>query len=123
MFFTQICLAEIARAGVGGVYLLSALLDLKARGEIFDLMAKKRVPMPMICYIGAITWKIITSMGLIFNFYVYAAALLLSLYIFLANLVFNNFWAAPAKQRNFSQSMFLTHLAVSIGLLAIAATT
>jgi len=123
MLFTSSCLIVTARAGIGGIFLLSALLDLKARGELFDLMAKKHVPMPMMCYVGAVTWKIVTSLGLVFNFYAYYAALLLALYIFLANLVFNNFWATPKKHRNFSIAMFLTYLAVCFGLLAVAATT
>ena len=121
MIFTQIGLATLGRAGIGTVFLMSMMLDLKARDELFDLMAKKRVKFPHICYIGALFWKFLTSLGLITNTYPYWCALLLSLYIFLANLVFNNFWSAPPKQQNFSFAMFLIHLATCFGLLAVAA--
>jgi uncharacterized membrane protein YphA (DoxX/SURF4 family) len=123
MVLTQSCLSAIARIGFGGIFFASFILDIKARGEIFELMKKKNVIFPTVCFYGALTWKLMTSLELIANFYTYWAALSLSLYIFLANLVFNNFWSAPLKQRNFSMAMFITHLATCIGLLAVAANT
>lgn len=121
MLLTQTGLATLARTGIGGVFFLSMLLDLKAHDELFALMAKKNVRLPTLCFVGAVLWKLITSIGLITNTYAYWCALLLALYIFIANFIFNNFWRAPEKQRNFSFSMFLIYIAVCFGLLAVTA--
>jgi putative oxidoreductase len=121
MSISHAALANIGRIGVGFVFLISATLDIAAKQELFALMKKKRVSYPRICFVGAVSWKVITSLGLITNFFAYESALLLAFYIFLANLVFNNFWAAPKAQFNFSFAMFLIHIATCFGLLAIAA--
>lgn len=121
MVITQDCLLSTARAGMGSVFFLSMLLDLKAHEELFGLMAKKGVKFPTLCFTGAVLWKLITSVGLIVNVEAFACALFLALYVFIANLIFNNFWSAPDKQRNFSFSLFLTNIGICFGLIAIAA--
>lgn len=123
MLVTQSCLPAFARVGFGGIFLFSFMLDLKSRDEIFELMKKKKVIFPHLCFCGALIWKFVTSVALIANFYTFWAAILLAMYIFLANLVFNNFWSVPEKQRNFSTAMFITHFATCIGLIAVAANT
>ncbi len=116
----HILLIDIGRIGVGIVFFAGIFLDFKTRPLIFQLMAQRKVPMPELFFIGAVIWKLVTTIGLIFNLYTFWSALLLSIYIFIANLVFNNFWAQPKERRDFSFYLFLTNLAVCFGLLAIA---
>lgn len=116
----QALLIDIGRIGMGAVYLFSIVLDYKMRSQVFDMMARKKVSMPKLCFIGADIWKAATSIALIVNFHTFWAALLLALFIFMANVVFNNFWAIPKEQRGFPLVMFMTHLAVCFGLLVIA---
>ena len=120
MSLMESTLIDIGRIGIGVVFLVSIAIDYKERLQIFNLMQQKKVPMPWIFYIGAICWKAITSLGLICNLYTFWAALLLALYIFIANLIFYNFWAVPKEQRGFTLAYFLIHLAACFGLLVIS---
>jgi len=113
-------LIELGRIGFGVAYLFAVYIDLKTRSTLFQLMAKKHVPLPRLFYIGAITWKTLTSLGLILNYHILWSAIALAIYIFIANLIFNNFWAVSKEQRDFSMYMFTTHLVTCFGLLAIA---
>jgi len=120
MSFWQILLVDVGRVGIGLIFMISAFIDFRARKQIFHLMKIKNVPQPWFCYVGAIAWKLITSLLLILNFYTALAALLLAIYILIANLIFNNFWAANGDQRDFSLYLFLVYLASCCGLLIIA---
>lgn len=111
---------EVARIGMGGVFLLSVVLDWKARPIVFDLMAQKKVPLPWFFFLGASAWKGLTSIALIVGLHVYWSALSLALYIFIATLVFDNFWAVEKDQRDFTIALFLIHLAACFGLLGLA---
>ena len=120
MGFLESMLVDIGRIGMGGVFLFSIFIDIKTRTTVFDLMRLKKVPVPWLFYVGAIGWKAVTSIGIIFNIYLFASALLLSLYIFIANLIFNDFWKQPKERRDFALVLFLLHLAVCFGLLVIS---
>ncbi len=113
-------LVDIGRIGIGVIFLFSVYIDIKAPGEIFTLMSKKNIPLPFLFFVGADCWKIITSLGLIFGIHAYECALLLALYIFIANFIFNDFWRAPKERQNFSMTLFSMYLAVCFGLITIA---
>ncbi|GEM_PF-1766861 len=113
-------LIDIGRIGMGCIFLFSILLDIKARAQIFELMQQKNVPQPWLFYIGALCWKAITSIAIIFNVYIFWAAILLAIYIFIANHIFNNFWRAPKDQQGHIIASYLIHLAVCFGLLVIS---
>ncbi len=116
-------LIEIGRIGIGVIFILSVAMDLKTRLQLFQLMAQKKVPVPELFYVGAEIWKFLTAIGLIFNLYTFWAAILLAIFIFIANLIFNNFWAQPKERRDFSFYLFLINLAVCSGLLVVAGTS
>lgn len=113
-------LLNIGRIGLGAIFLFSVAVDLATRKEIFNLMRIKNVPQPWIFYMGAIAWKALTGGAIIANFHPVAASLLLALYILIANMIFNNFWAVPIERRGFSVAMFLIYLASCFGLLLVA---
>lgn len=113
-------LFDLGRIGIGMILLLTAFFDYKAKTQIFGLMTQKKLPVPKLLFIGGIVWKILTSLGLIFSLYTYWAALLLAVYIFIANLIFNSFWSVPKEQRDMSLSLFILCLGLCFGLLAIA---
>lgn len=113
-------LMTIARVGMALSFLICICIDIKTRVQVFDLMQQKKVPWPWFCFVGAITLKLLTALALLFNFYTTAAAIILALYVFVANVVFNNFWAVPGENREFTFIMFILHIAIGFGLLAIA---
>lgn len=116
----NLLLIEIGRIGIGILFIALIILDFKTRPLLFQLMAQRKLPFPTCFFIGAITWKAITALGLIFNFYPSSMALLLALYIFIANFIFNNFWAQPKERRDFSSYLFLVYLCLCFGLLVVA---
>lgn len=122
MNLLQTILIDVGRLGMGAIFLFSVILDIKSRPQLFELMTVKRVPMPWLFFLGAITWKALTSLGIIFNYYGWLSALLLAVYIFIANVIFNNFWAVPHDQRDFTLVQFLIHLASCFGLIVVAGT-
>lgn len=117
----QTLFIDIARIGVGLVVLVTVMLGFKMRPYLFELMAQKKVSNPWLYFIGATIVKSLTALGLIFNIYTFWSAVLLATYIFIGNFVFNNFWAVPKEQRDAVISMFVTSLALSLSLFAIAA--
>jgi len=119
MTLWQTLLIDIGRIGVGVIFLLSTLVDLRARSLLFQLMKQKNVPLPWLFYMGALAWKAVTSILLILNLFTSLAAFALAAYIMLANIVFNNFWAADKQHRDFSLYLFLVYSAVCCGLLVI----
>lgn len=122
MNFLEATFIDIGRIGMGSIFLFSIVLDIKMRHQIFDLMREKRVPMPWFFYIGAIIWKTVTSIGLIFNIYAFWTAWLLALYIFIATIIFDNFWSVPKSEREYTLVLFLIHLAACFGLMVISGT-
>lgn len=120
MSIWQILLIDLGRIGMGLAFVISVLVDLRARRQLFQLMRTKKVPLPWVFYGGAVIWKTVTGLLLIVNIFTAAAALLLSLYIFIANLIFNSFWKADKDHRDFSLYLFLVYLASCFGLLVIA---
>lgn len=117
----NVLLMDMARSGCGLIFIASSLLDIKTRPQIFALMAQKNVPMPWLFFVGGISWKALTGLGLLINFQPVFAALLLAVYIIIANVIFNNFWALPKEKRDFPMCLFLMYLSCCCGLLAIAA--
>jgi putative oxidoreductase len=120
MTIWQIMLMDLGRVGIGLIFTLTTVTDLKARRALFQLMRQKKVPLPWLFFLGGVSWKAITGILLIVDYFTAYAALLLALYIFIANVIFNNFWAVPKEQRDFSFYLFLMYLSVSCGLLVLA---
>lgn len=113
-------LLEIARVGIGILFLTAACLDIRSRPMLFELMSQKRIPHRWVFFVGAVTWKAVTSICLIFNIFTFWAALLLALYIFLASCILQNFWSMRDERRQEALVCFITNIAVSFGLLAVA---
>lgn len=120
MNLLQTILIDVGRVGIGAIFLISVPLDFKSRAQVFELMRQKNLPLPWLFFIGAAIWKTVTSIGLIFNFYAFWAAILLAVYIFIANYLFNNFWAVPKESRDISLGLFMIHIVACCGLLVIA---
>ncbi len=110
----------MGRMGIGLIFFLSIFFDLKTRSELFKLMKQKLIPWPWVFYLGAITWKALTGLALIFDIATVITSLLLAIYIFIANIILNNFWAVPKDQRSIVTNLFFIHLAVCFGLLILS---
>ncbi len=109
------------RMGIGAVFMASVWLDIRTRPALFELMTQKHVPLRWLCYLGAISIKLLTGVGLVAGIYIYWSALILSGYTFIANVILNNFWAVESgERRDMTIVLFMVHLAVCFGLLAVA---
>ena len=65
--------------------------------------------------------EIVGSLALLAGFGTRIAALVLALFTLVATFFFHNFWGAPADQAFVQQLMFFKNIAVTGGLLVLAA--
>lgn len=121
MSMLQTFLIDLSRIGIGASFLFLSCLDIKYRPVIFDLMRKRNLPQHWILYIGALIWKISTSIAIVLNFHTCWAAMLLLIYILIANAIFNNFWTLSGDEQGFSLGLFVTHIAICFSLLLLVA--
>lgn len=108
--------------------LLLALLFLPAGiGKLtgFDgtvaYIAAAGLPLPALAAALALTVEILGSVALIAGFHTRIAALALALFTLTASFFFHNFWALPAGPQVLQQMLFLKNMAVTGGLLTLAA--
>lgn len=113
-------LIAMGRIGIGLIFFLSIFFDIKTRTDLFKLMKQKLIPWPWVFYIGGMTWKALTGLALVFDIATVITSLLLAIYILIANVILNNFWAVSKTQRDLVANLFFIHLAVCFGLLAIS---
>ncbi|MCX7239114.1 MAG: DoxX family protein [Burkholderiales bacterium] len=69
----------------------------------------------------ALVVEIVGSLALLAGFGTRIAALVLALFTLVATFFFHNFWGAPADQAFVQQLMFFKNIAVTGGLLVLAA--
>lgn len=79
------------------------------------------LPMPSVAAAIAATVEIVGSLALIAGFGTRGAALVLALFTLVASYFFHNYWAAPADQQFMQQLLFFKNIAVTGGLLTVAA--
>jgi len=79
------------------------------------------LPMPQLAAVLALTVEILGGLALIAGFGTRLAALVLALFTLVASFFFHNFWSAPADQQFMQQLLFFKNIAVTGGLLTLAA--
>lgn len=105
---------------VGLVYAQGAVVDIIQRKTLLTMLQKKNLPREEILLYGAIVLKIVCSLGLILNTGAHVAAFVLAVFTLIANIIFHPFWSCPPSDRKREYFIFMTHLAVVAGLLAMA---
>ena len=79
------------------------------------------LPMPQLAAVLALTVEILGGLALIAGFGTRLAALALALFTLVASFFFHAFWSAPADQQFMQQLLFFKNIAVTGGLLTLAA--
>ena len=79
------------------------------------------LPMPQVAAVLALTVEILGGLALIAGFGTRWAALVLALFTLVASFFFHAFWSAPADQQFMQQLLFFKNIAVTGGLLTLAA--
>jgi len=108
--------------------ILIALLFIPAGiGKIADFggtvgyIASVNLPLPQIAAVLTIIVEIGAGLALLAGFKARYAALLLGLFTLAAAVLFHNYWAAPAEMLMAQQINFFKNLAITGGLLFVAA--
>lgn len=79
------------------------------------------LPVPVVAAAVAVAVEVLGGLALIFGFGTRLAALALAVFTVVASILFHAYWSAPAEQQLMHQLMFYKNVAVSGGLLALAA--
>lgn len=79
------------------------------------------LPMPQVAAVVALVVEIGGGVALIAGFGTRLAALVLALFTLVASFSFHNYWAVPADQQFMQQLLFFKNIAVTGGLLTLAA--
>ncbi|KRC28782.1 DoxX family protein [Acidovorax sp. Root219] len=79
------------------------------------------LPIPVVAAAAAVAVEVLGGLALIFGFGTRLAAVVLAVFTVVASFFFHAYWSAPAEQQMMHQLMFYKNVAVSGGLLALAA--
>ncbi|WP_332774720.1 DoxX family protein [Polaromonas sp.] len=79
------------------------------------------LPMPQVGVAIALLVEVLGGLALIVGFGTRWAALALALFTLVASYFFHNYWTLPADQQMMQQLMFFKNLAITGGLLTLAA--
>ena len=79
------------------------------------------LPAPVVAAAVAVAVEVLGGLALIFGSGTRLAALALAVFTVVASFFFHAYWSAPAEQQMMHQLMFYKNVAVSGGLLALAA--
>ncbi len=79
------------------------------------------LPMPEVAAVLALTVEILGGLALIAGFGTRWAALVLAVFTLVASFFFHGYWAVPADKQFMQQLLFFKNIAVTGGLLTLAA--
>lgn len=116
--------APLSLAGrllLAALFLPAGLAKIGGFAGTVGYIASVGLPLPTLGAILAIVLEVGGGLALLLGFQVRLAALALALFTLVASVVFHAFWSMPADQVMVQQLMFFKNLAVTGGLLLLAA--
>jgi putative oxidoreductase len=84
-------------------------------------IASKGVPLPEVCAAIAVAAELGLGLLILVGWQARWAALLLAVFTFVISFIFHNYWGVPAEQMGMQRINFYKNLAITGGLLTIAA--
>lgn len=84
-------------------------------------IASKGLPAPTLLAAATVALEIGVGLALAVGYRARVAALLLAGFTLLASVIFHNYWALPADQQTMQMLMFMKNIAITGGLLMVAA--
>jgi putative oxidoreductase len=114
-------LALAARILLAVLFISSGWGKLAGFEATVGYIASMGLPLPQLGAVLAIVVELGAGLALLFGLRTRWAALALAVFTVLAALLFHNYWAVPPEQLMMQQIQFMKNLAITGGLLAIAA--
>ena len=117
----QTPLSLIGRILLAIMFLLAGISKIGGFAGTAGYIASKGLPMPDVLTALTIVVEIGCGLALILGYCTRWAALILAGFTLVASVIFHNFWDLPAAQQMTQQLMFMKNMAVTGGLLTLAA--
>jgi len=117
----QDTLALVGRILVALLFVPAGFGKITAFSGTVGYIASAGLPLPSVAAVIAIVAELGFGLMLLFGFKTRIAAIVLAVFTAVAAISFHNYWAMPADQAYVNQLMFFKNLAITGGLLTIAA--
>lgn len=114
-------LALLGRLLVAALFLPAGIAKLTGFAGTVGYIASVGLPLPALGAALALTVEILGGLALILGFQTRIAAVVLAIFTLVASFFFHAYWAAPAEQQMVVQLLFFKNVAVTGGLLVLAA--
>lgn len=114
-------LSLVGRILLAIMFLLAGISKIGGFAGTSGYIASKGLPMPDVLTALTIVVEIAGSLALIAGYCTRWAALILAGFTLVASVIFHNYWDLPAAQQMTQQLMFMKNIAVTGGLLTLAA--
>ena len=118
---SQNLLALAGRILMAALFLPAGIAKLSGFAGTVGYIASVGLPLPEVGAALALTVEILGGIALLIGFGARPAALVLAAFTLAASYFFHAFWAVPADQQFVTQLLFFKNIAVTGGLLTIAA--
>lgn len=118
---TQNTLALIGRALIALLFIPAGFSKIAGFAGTAGYIASKGIPLPEVCAAIAIGAELGLGLLILVGLQARWAALGLAIFTFVITFIFHNFWAVEAAQKMMQQQAFFKNLAITGGLLLIAA--
>ncbi|MES2423381.1 MAG: DoxX family protein [Pseudomonadota bacterium] len=114
-------LSLLGRLLLAALFLPAGIGKLIGFAGTVGYISSKGLPLPEVGAAIAVVVEILGGLALILGFGTRLAAVVLAFFTLAATVFFHNFWAVPAEQQMVQQLMFMKNIAVTGGLLTLAA--
>jgi len=114
-------LSLIGRVLLAIMFLLAGISKVGGFAGTSGYIASKGLPMPDVLTAITIAVEIGCGLALIAGYCTRWAALILAGFTLVASVIFHNYWDLPAAQQMTQQLMFMKNIAITGGLLTLAA--
>ena len=119
--FAQV-LIIVARILVGALFIIGGIRHFPVLDPMAAAMAERGVPQARLVLIVGSIYQVVLGITLALGLFVTASAFGLIVFTVLATFMMLNFWDKEGQQRNALFNGFMSNVAITGGLLALAAT-
>lgn len=113
--------AVVGRLLLGGMFLMAGLDKFGGLAGTAGYIASKGLPAPQLLAVAVAVLEVVAGLALIVGFKARIAAIALAVFTVLASVIFHGYWAVPQDQQFVQQLFFFKNLAITGGLLLVAA--
>ena len=111
----------MGRVFITSIFLLSGFGKIADWSGTAGYMASKGMPMVPLFLIGAIVFELGGGLSVLLGFKTRTGALVLSIFLIPATLIFHNFWTLDGMEQQMQMAMFMKNFSILGGLLLLMA--